>query len=133
MQDKSFFEVKQPSEKKFGFFFAIVFLLISLYLFYIETNLFYLTFLISLTLLISAIFFSPILKIPNKLWNLVGSILNRIVSPIIMLIIFLVTFFPIGIIIKLFKIDIIQIKYNDSLNSYWINRKDDIQDLRKLY
>ena len=55
MQDKSFFEVKQPSEKKFGLFFAIV-LLISLYLFYIETNLFYLTFLISLTLLISAIF-----------------------------------------------------------------------------
>ncbi len=133
MQNQSFFEVKQPSEKKFGLFFAIVFLLISLYLFYIETNLFYLTFLISLTLLISAIFFSSILKIPNKLWNLVGSILNRIVSPIIMLIIFLVTFFPIGIIIKLFKIDIIQIKYNDSLNSYWINRKDDIQDLRKLY
>ena len=133
MQNQSFFEVKQPSEKKFGLFFAIVFLLISLYLFYIETNLFYLTFLISLTLLFSAIFFSSILKIPNKLWNLVGSILNRIVSPIIMLIIFLVTFFPIGIIIKLFKIDIIQIKYNDSLNSYWTNRKDDIQDLRKLY
>ena len=133
MQNKSFFEIKQPSEKKFGLFFALVFSLISIYLFYIENNFFYVTFFISIVLLTSAIFFSSILKIPNQLWSLVGKILNTLISPIVMLIIFVITFFPIGITLKLFRIDIIKIKYDSSLSTYWINRKDDIQDLRKLY
>ena len=133
MENKSFFEVKQPSEKIFGLFFALIFLFISIYLFYIEKNYFYFTFFISLVLFTSSIFFSTILKIPNKLWNLIGNILNAIISPIIMFIIFLITFFPIGITLKLFRIDIIKIKYDNSLSTYWINRKDDIQNLRKLY
>ncbi len=133
MENKSFFEVKQPSEKTFGLFFALIFLFLSIYLFYVEKNYFYFTFFISLVLFTSSIFFSTILKIPNKLWNLIGNILNAIISPIIMFIIFLITFFPIGITLKLFRIDIIKIKYDNSLSTYWINRKDDIQNLRKLY
>jgi len=133
MQNQIFFKTKNPSEKKFGLFFALIFFLISIYLFYINNNYYSFTLLVGFAFFVTSLFFNSLLKVPNMLWMKLGFVLNIIVSPVIMFLIFLFTFFPIGIFLKILRIDIIGLKYNKSLDSYWIERKEDIQSLRKLY
>ena len=50
-----------------------------------------------------------------------------------MLLIFIITFFPIGIIIKILRIDLINQKINPKKKSYWINRMNKMESLKKLY
>ena len=50
-----------------------------------------------------------------------------------MFVIFVITFYPIGLALKLFRIDIINLKYNKNLKSYWITRSNEIESLKKLY
>lgn len=133
MKQETFFNVNKTSERKFGMFFSFVFFIVSIYLFSLNNLTYIITFLISLFLIFLSLFFSSYLKFPNYLWMKIGQILHFLVSPLIMFLIFIVTFYPIGLFLKLFKIDIININYNKKINSYWIERSKDINSLKKMY
>ena len=57
----------------------------------------------------------------NRLWFKFGIFLGKIISPIILGIIFFLVVTPTGILLRLFGKDVINLKYNKN-NSYWIKK-----------
>ncbi len=113
-----------PSNKRFGYFFSIIFLGTSIF-FYINYSLFLFIFFIMLFLifLIFSIFFSKYLFLFNYLWFRFGLLLNVIVSPIILGMIFFFLFTPMSLIMKLFGRDELLLKMDNKKLSYWRERK----------
>ena len=60
----------------------------------------------------------------NKAWIKFGELLGRVIAPIVMLVIFFSILTPIGLLLKFFGKDLLQIKNNKSIKSYWISRKN---------
>ena len=114
-------DVKIGSNKSFGIVFFIVFFLISLYPLTNQENIRVWSLIISLIFLLLGLSNSKILNPFNKLWFKFGMILGRIISPIIMSIIFFLVVTPIALIMKLLKKDLLNLKFNKT-NTYWIEK-----------
>ncbi len=59
----------------------------------------------------------------NLAWGRLGDILHKLVTPIIMLFVYLVAFLPLGILIKLMKKDQM-LRFKESRPSYWIAKEN---------
>ena len=114
-------DIKIGSNKSFGIVFFIFFLLISLYPLTNQENIRVWSLIISLIFLLLGLSNSKILNPFNKLWFKFGMILGRIISPIIMSIIFFLIVTPIALIMKLLKKDLLNLKFNKT-NTYWIEK-----------
>lgn len=114
-------ELVVGSDKKFGYVFAAVFFLLGIssliISFYFRLALFGL----SLVFLASALLNPSILHPINKLWMRFGLILNKIISPIILAVLFFAVFMPVGLILKVFRKDILSLRLDKNLKSYWID------------
>ena len=113
--------IKIGSNRSFGIVFFIVFLLIALYPLINEENFRLWSLVISLIFLVLGLINSQILTPLNKLWFKFGILLGKIVSPIIMGIIFFFVVTPIGFIVRAIGKDLINLKYNNN-KSYWIEK-----------
>ena len=111
----------KPSNKNFGIVFFIVFLLVAFYPLTFNGEIKIWSLLISLIFLLLGIINSKILTPLNKTWYKFGIILGKIVSPIIMGIIFFLVVTPIGLIMRVFKKDILNLKYNND-KTYWVKK-----------
>jgi len=113
--------IKISSNRSFGIVFFIVFLFIALYplIYNGEIKLWYLV--ISIIFLFLGLLNSKILTPLNKLWFKFGIFLGKIISPLIMGIIFFLVVTPIGFIMRLTGKDLLNLKYQDS-KSYWIEK-----------
>ena len=121
------FVAKLPSNQSFGFFFSFVFAFAGVYN-YFSANIF-----LALVLMIFALIFLFItltkcdaLEPLNKLWMRLGILLGRIVSPIVLGVIFFGLFTPIAILMRLSGRDELRLKFNRQL-SYWISRGEPIK------
>ena len=65
---------------------------------------------------------SKILTPLNKIWFKFGLFLGKIISPLIMGVIFFLVVTPIGLIMRVFKKDLLNLKFNNN-SSYWIENK----------
>ncbi len=110
------------SNKSFGFVFFIVFILIALYPLLNDENIRLWSLLVSLVFLILGLLNSKILNPLNNLWHKFGLLLNKIISPMIMGIIFFFIVTPIGIFMRILKKDLLNLKYNNK-KTYWIEKK----------
>ena len=114
-------EIKVGSNKSFGLVFFVVFLFISLYPLINNESIRFWSLIISLIFLILGILKSNLLTPFNKLWVKFGIFLGKIISPIIMGIIFFLVVTPIGLIMRLLGKDVLNLKYSD-YKSYWIKK-----------
>ena len=114
-------DIKISSNRSFGVVFFIVFLLIALYPLLNNNEVRLWSLIISVIFLILGILNSKILSPLNKIWFKFGLILGKIISPIIMGIIFFLVVTPIGFIMKLLGKDLINLKFNNE-KSYWIEK-----------
>ena len=121
-----FSKIEYPSNKKFGYFFAAVFIIIAAY-FYINKsiNLTYIFVSIAIFFLLAAILKDEILLPLNKLWMRFGLLLGIIISPIVLGLIFFGLFTPTAIVMRLFGRDELRLKFKEK-TSHWINRGDTI-------
>ena len=115
-------DIKISSNRSFGIVFFIVFLLIALYPLTYSQNIRVWSVIISIIFLVLGLFNSKILTPLNKLWFKFGIFLGKIISPIIMGIIFFLVVTPIGLLMRLLGKDLINLKYNNN-KSYWIEKK----------
>lgn len=115
--------INLPSERVFGLFFAVVFALITVWLwrknYYVFTAASATT---SILLLSSAIFFPGLLCGLNKAWFRLGMLLNAVVSPIVMGAIFFLIITPIALVMRLSGRDPLKRGYEPDAVSYWIDR-----------
>ena len=67
----------------------------------------------------------------NKLWIKFGILLGKIISPVVMGLVFFFVVTPIGILVRILKKDVMGLKRGTS--SYWINREDKVQSMKKQF
>lgn len=112
-----------PTNRKFGFFFTAVFLLIALRQHWYSDSTMSTLFFVVLAgsfLLVSII--TPQLLTPlNKIWYHFGTLLGRIVSPVVLGLIFFLIITPIELIICLAGRDNLRLK-KKSVQTYWVDR-----------
>jgi hypothetical protein len=113
--------IKSSSNRSFGIVFFVVFLFIAIYPLNYNGEIRLWSIIISLIFLILGFLKSEILTPLNTLWFKFGIFLGKIVSPIIMGLIFFLVVTPIGILMRILGKDLLNLKYN--LNkSYWIEK-----------
>ena len=115
-------KIKISSNRSFGIVFFIVFFLIAIYPLINQEGIRYWSILISIIFLILGLFNSRILTPLNRLWFKFGIFLGRIVTPLIMAIIFFLVVTPIGVLMRAIKKDLINLKFNTN-KSYWISKE----------
>ena len=114
-------EIKISSNRSFGIVFFIVFLLIGIYPFLNGSDLRIWSLLISLVFLILGLINSKILTPLNKLWFKFGLLLGKIIFRLIMGFIFFIVVTPTGIIMRLMRKDLLNLKFNQK-KTYWIDK-----------
>ena len=114
-------EIKISSNRSFGIVFFIVFLIIAIYPIFKSEDIRLWSLVISIIFLILGLINSNFLAPLNKLWFKFGIFLGKIISPIIMGIIFFLVVTPIGFIMRLSGKDLLNLKYNKN-KSYWIEK-----------
>ena len=114
-------EIKISSNRSFGVVFFIVFLLIALYPLLKGNDLRIWSLIISFIFLALGLINSKILTPLNRLWFKFGLLLGKFISLLVMGIIFFVVVTPIGIIMRLLKKDLLNLKYNKK-ETYWIDK-----------
>jgi hypothetical protein len=67
------------------------------------------------------------LSVPNRLWLKLGLLLHRLVSPVIMAILFYGTILPIGLLMRAFGKDPLRLRLERDQRTYWLPRSDDRQ------
>jgi hypothetical protein len=114
--------VTPPSDRKFGLLFVVVFLVLATMAFMRHSRL-HLLFeaLAGVTLLFAML--SPRWLAPaNRLWMRFGLLLGKIISPIVLGVLFFVVFTPIGLLMRMFGRDILGRSFDKSATSYWVIR-----------
>ena len=114
-------DVKISSNRSFGIVFFVVFLIITLYPLTYGGEIRLWSLIISLIFLTLGLLNSKILAPLNKIWFKFGVFLGKIVSPIIMGIIFFLVVTPIGLVMRSLGKDVLNLKYNKN-KSYWIEK-----------
>jgi len=114
-------DIKISSNRSFGIVFFIVFLLISIYPLINNESIRVWALVISLIFLLLGVINSNLLYPLNKLWFKFGIILSKVVSPLVMGVIFFLVITPIGLIMRLLGKDLLNLKYNGN-KSYWIEK-----------
>ena len=125
-------EFSSSSNRSFGIVFFAFFLIVGLWPIYNYSTIRTWAIVVALIFLILGILNSKHLTPLNKVWTKFGLLLGKIVSPIVMGIIFFIVITPIGFIMKLFGQDLLNKKYSQN-SSYWINRKDKFGSMKKQF
>lgn len=111
-------------EKDFGIVFIIIFTLLSLYSFFFNDQKYLITFLIFLFIMATSTFIKPgFLRIPSILWLDFAKIVSKITNPIIFSLIFVTLFSTLGIIFRIFRIDLLNQKILKEKKTYWQTKK----------
>ena len=119
--------VELPSNRKFGFFFTAIFLVITAYFYQLSNDtLFYIFGALCASFLIVTLINPDILLSLNKLWMRFGLLLGILVSPLVMGVIFFGIFTPIAILMRLLQRDELRLRLKKQ-SSYWAKRESEVQ------
>ena len=124
-------DIKKKNNITFGILFFIFFLIIGLYPLISGGNIRIWSITLSLVFLIITIIKPNLFISLNKLWIKFGILIGKIISPIVMGLIFFFVVTPIGILMKILKKDVMGLKRGAS--SYWITREDKVQSMKKQF
>ena len=113
---------KLPSNRNFGLVFFIFFLIIGLWPLLGTNEIRYWSIFFSIIFFLLGITNSKLLNPLNKIWFNFGILLGKMISPLVMGIIFFLVVTPIGVIMRVFGKDILSLKYNKKNKSYWIEK-----------
>ena len=113
--------IKISSNKSFGIVFFLFFLIIAIYPLLESGGIRFWSFILSLIFLILGLINSEFLTPLNQLWFKVGLLLGKLISPIVMGLVFFIVVTPTGLIMKLLKKDILKLRKNSS-KTYWVER-----------
>lgn len=123
--------IKRKNNITFGILFFVFFLIIGLYPLISNEPIRIWSIIVSLVFLTVTIIKPNLFTFLNKLWIKFGILLGKIISPIVMGLVFFFVVTPIGIFVKILKKDVMGLKIGES--SYWITREDKIQSMKKQF
>ena len=124
---------KKSSNRSFGILFFLVFLGFGLWPLTKEMSPNIYLIIISVIFLILGLLNSKLLSPLNNLWIKLGEILGKIIAPIVMAIVYFLILTPISLLVRLFGKDLIEMKFNNNVKSYWIKRKKHLGTMDKQF
>ena len=113
--------IKVNSIRSFGIVFFLVFTIIALYPVLNNHGIRFWSLIVGFIFLFLGLVNSPLLKPLNLIWFKFGLFLGKLIAPLIMGIVYFIVVFPTFLILKLFKRNYLNIKYDRNKSSYWIN------------
>ena len=125
-------KINTSSNRSFGIVFSIVFLIIAIYPLINNEDIRVWSLIVSVIFLILGYFKSRILTPLNSLWYKFGIFLGRIVSPIILGVIYFFIVTPTSILMRLFKKDLLNLKFSNN-KSYWIKKQGPKSKMKNQY
>ena len=123
----------QSSNRNFGLLFFAVFVILGLWPLKNGESLNFYFIIASVVFLILGLLNSKLLSPLNKSWIKLGEILSIIIAPIVMALVYFVILTPVSIIVRIFGKDLLGVKFNKTINSYWIKRKKNLGSMRKQF
>ena len=124
--------IKLPSNRNFVIVFAIVFLIISLWPLLSQTEVRIWSLIVSIIFLTLGLINSKLLLPLNKIWFKFGILLGNFIAPIVMGIIYFFVVTPTGLIMKMLRKDLLNLKKNNK-NSYWIKKNNSNNSLKNQF
>jgi hypothetical protein len=128
---KIFNNIKSKNNITFGIIFFFLFLIVGLYPLISSGVIRIWSLILSFLFLMITIIKPNLFTSLNKVWIKFGILLGKIISPIVMGLVFFLVVTPIGILVKILKKDVMGLKRGKS--SYWINRDDKLQSMKKQF
>ena len=124
---------KKSSNRSFGILFFLVFLGFGLWPLTkgMSPNIYLI--IISVIFLILGLLNSKLLSPLNNLWIKFGEILGKVIAPIVMAVVYFLILTPISLLVRLFGKDLIEMKFNNNVKSYWIKRKKHLGTMDKQF
>ena len=116
-------KIKLPTNRNFGLLFFVIFLIIAFYPILKDENIRYWSLIISLIFLVLGVLNSSLLTPMNKVWIKFGFFLGKLVTPIVMGLIFFLIVTPTSLILKIMGKDVLRLKKNKS-ETYWLNKEN---------
>ena len=124
-------KINKKNNITFGILFFIFFLIIGFFPLISAGIIRIWSVVLSLVFLIITIIRPNLFTFLNRSWIQFGIFLGKIISPIVMGLVFFFVVTPIGILVRILKKDVMSLKRGAS--SYWINRKDKLQSMKKQF
>ena len=124
-------KINKKNNITFGILFFIFFLIIGLYPLVSVGVIRIWSFVLALVFLIITIIRPNLFTFLNRPWIQIGIFLGKIISPIVMSLVFFFVVTPSGILVRILKKDVMGLKRGAS--SYWIDRKDKLQSMKKQF
>jgi hypothetical protein len=118
--------VAPPSEKSFGITFAVVFLLLALWL-WLRKDLPSIAMVCgaaSAGFLVTGLLAPAVLRPPNLVWLKFGLLLHKVINPLVMGLLFYGVFTPMGVVMRMGGKDFLRLEFRPGDNSYWLPRSD---------
>jgi energy-coupling factor transporter transmembrane protein EcfT len=131
MNNKELSNIKRKENVTFGILFFIFFLIIGLYPLKSGGVIRVWSVLLSLIFLIITIIRPNLFTFLNKLWIKFGILLGKIISPLVMGLVFFIVVTPVGMLVRILKKDTMGLKRGSS--SYWVNKEDKVQSMKKQF
>ena len=122
---QAYHEVTMGSERSFGLVFSAVFLILGLYPLLSDGKVIPWALGVSGIFLLLALLAPTFLAIPNRLWFRFGILLSKIVTPLIMGIIFFIVLTPLGLLMRVFSSNPGSGKLEPEAESYWQHRDEE--------
>jgi hypothetical protein len=124
-------KINKKNNITFGILFFVFFLIIGLYPLVSVGVIRIWSVVLSLVFLTITIIRPNLFTFLNRSWIQFGILLGKIISPIIMGLVFFFVVTPIGILVRILKKDVMGLKRGAS--SYWIDREDKLQSMKKQF
>src|SRR5262245_33986152 len=117
--------VEGSSDRSFGFVMAAFFGLVALYplLHGAPSLIRWWALVVAAAFLASALLWTAPLRLFNRAWLKLGLLLSKIVSPIVMTVLFYATVTPIGVLMRWAGKDPLRLRRDTAAASYWIPRE----------
>ncbi|WP_298936326.1 SxtJ family membrane protein [uncultured Ruegeria sp.] len=126
-------DVEIGSERGFGIVFTVVFLIIALWPLWGGGTVRWIPLVIAAIILALTFIAPKTLTKPNRLWFKFGMLLGAIVAPVVMFLVFITTFVPFGVVVRLFGKDLLSEKLDSSAKSYWVDRTDQPGSMKQQF
>ena len=118
--------MKITEEVKFGITFIILFLILIIYFIYNNSYIpIYFLVPVILFIFISIFINKSLLKYLMEKWMRFATLISKVMNPIIMCIIYITTVVPIGVFMRIFRVDSLKLKKKNK-KTYWQNRENNI-------
>jgi len=116
-------QVKGSSNRAFGWTFVVVFLIVGLWPLGFNSGLRWWAVIVAAVVMAATLAMPALLALPNRLWLRFGALLHRLVSPVVLALMFYVVITPMGLLMRALGKDLLCLRRGDRSGTYWIKRE----------